>query len=160
MSYYIDSKGQHTQVEDKGNAGGGEMTQVQCPECGAIAEVETKYLGGYGYHQVAYCQANEDHQTPLVWENGAYRLAVYYRRGLEYRIISRRTWELQRAQAECLTDSDYLARMDPDGAEPWQYEPDMPPQDPPGVAEAMEDRQPEPAYITVRINNQVTAEVL
>lgn len=136
------------------------MTQVQCPECGAIAEVGTKYLGGYGDHPVAYCQANEEHQTPLVWEGGAYRPAVYYRRRLEYRIISRRTWALQRAEAECLTESDFLARMDPDGAEPWQYPPEEPPVDPPDVAEYEAGLQREPAYITVRITARMTEEVL
>lgn len=98
---------------------------VICPKCGAIAEVRPKYLGGHGWHHAAFCTADRDHQTPVVWDNGRYHAAEYRRDGLQYSIIRTDHAEQQRAAATCHDVSTYLARIL--GGEPWEYEPDWPP---------------------------------
>jgi len=135
-----------------------EHPQVQCPECGAWCEVENYYLGGYGWHKVAFCTADQNHQTPVILDHGQYYAAVYVRQGLDYRIITRDAWNLERAKAECLTGSDFMARME--GGEAWQYEPDDPPTDSPFVIECEAGELSEPAYIVIRITDRMPQEVL
>jgi len=138
-----------------------ERPQVQCPECGAWCEVENYYLGGYGRHQVAFCTADRNHQNPVILKGGTYYAAVYVRQGLEYRIVTRYAWNLERAKAECLTESDFMARME--GGEAWEYGPDGPPTDSPFEIEQEQSEAGElsaPAYIVIRKTARMPQEVL
>lgn len=127
---------------------------IQCPKCGEMADIQNKYLGGFGNHPVAFCRVDRNHQTPLVWARGWYEPGVYYIQGPHYRIITRREWRLLKAQRECLDESSFLARME--GGEPWEY----PPEEPPDVSEYEEEPAQEPAYIAVGMTVEMSKEVL
>ena len=109
-----------------------------CPVCGAPAEIVTNYLGGYGAHPAAFCDADQTHRTPLVWQNGKAVPGRYYHRRYghseDYRIVTPHELRLLEAQARCLAMSDLYAYME--GGEAWEYPPEMPETDPPGMVEA------------------------
>lgn len=128
-----------------------ETRSVQCPKCGATAEVVVYYLGGYGEHLVAQCQDNPDHQCPVIHKAGQYHEAVYQRRGGDYRIVTRKAYELQRAQARYLGASDFAAWLN--GGEAWEYpeaeNPDPAPEVLAAEAEAERQQAAERLYIAI-----------